>query len=180
MGHRDRRQPAEPRAGLHRLAAQRQAAVGEHRSEHGSASADQPPADRPGAGRHRDSAVQGWRPDRVPEGLARQAEHEAVQLQHRALPQRHRPHRHVAADHRRWDKAVNVHVEAHTDIAREVLTEVWNGLGQIPEFAAVIANQHSASKIREYTYLARRVCCTRWPTPCISSSARTTWSSVMP
>jgi DGQHR domain-containing protein len=53
-----------------------------------------------------------------------------------------------------WDKAVNAYVEANPNKAKATLTELWNGLGQIPDLADVITEKQAAAAIREYTYLA--------------------------
>ncbi|KQV15335.1 MULTISPECIES: DNA sulfur modification protein DndB [unclassified Kitasatospora] len=52
-----------------------------------------------------------------------------------------------------WDKAVNDFVEAHEAEAAHTLTELWRGLAEWPDIAAVVAGDRTTASLREETYL---------------------------
>ncbi|MGW2161620.1 DNA sulfur modification protein DndB [Nonomuraea sp. NPDC001699] len=53
-----------------------------------------------------------------------------------------------------WDKAVNAEVEQDEKKASQVLHELWDGMGRLPDMAEIIDGSRTTADLREKTYLA--------------------------
>jgi DNA sulfur modification protein DndB len=53
-----------------------------------------------------------------------------------------------------WDKAVNIEAETNEEWVRETLHDLWEGLGNLPDFAAIISGDKTTAEVREQTYLS--------------------------